>query len=128
MAGSYDDPRIHFAVNCASIGCPMLREEAYVGERLDAQLEAQTVRFLSDRSRNRVSPDGKLEVSKIFDAPPWYGNDFRKGHQGFKTLESLFATYANLLSDDAGQQKRVREGKVAIRYLDYDWGLNDVKK
>ncbi|MGH8526808.1 MAG: DUF547 domain-containing protein [Gammaproteobacteria bacterium] len=47
--GVYDDPRIHMAVNCASIGCPMLREEAYVGARLDAQLEEQVVRFLSDR-------------------------------------------------------------------------------
>ncbi len=123
--GAYDDPRIHFAVNCASIGCPMLREEAYVGERIDAQLENQTVRFLSDRSRNRVSADGKLEVSKIFD---WYGDDFRKGHKGFKTLESLFAKYATLLTDSADHQKRVREGKAAIGFLDYDWGLNDARR
>jgi len=127
-AGSYDDPRIHFAVNCASIGCPMLREEAYVGDRIDAQLEEQTVRFLSDRSRNRAAADGKLEVSKIFDASPWYGNDFRKGHKGFKTLEGFFAKYANLLNDNAEQQKLIRDGKAEIRYLDYDWGLNDAKK
>ena len=123
--GAYDDPRIHFAVNCASIGCPMLREEAYTGERIDAQLEEQTVRFLSDRSRNRVSADGKLEVSKIFD---WYGNDFRKGHKGFKTLESLFAKYANLLTDNAEQQKIVRDGKAEIKFLDYDWGLNEARR
>jgi Protein of unknown function, DUF547 len=127
-AGSYDDPRIHFAVNCASIGCPMLREEAYVGERIDAQLEEQTVRFLSDRSRNRANADGKLEVSKIFDSRPWYGDDFRKGHKGFKTLESFFAKYATLLSDNAGHQQLIREGKAAISHLDYDWGLNDAKK
>ena len=53
--GAFDDPRIHMAVNCASIGCPMLREEAYVGARLDAQLDDQVIRFLSDRSRNRYS-------------------------------------------------------------------------
>ena len=53
--GNYDEPRVHFAVNCASIGCPMLREEAYVAGRLEAQLEEQTRRFLSDRSRNRFS-------------------------------------------------------------------------
>jgi hypothetical protein len=123
--GVYDDPRIHFAVNCASIGCPMLREEAYAAERLDAQLEDQTTRFLSDRSRNRATADGKLEVSKIFD---WYGNDFRKGYKGFKTLEGFFAKYANLLSDNADQQKLVRDGKAEIRYLDYDWGLNDARK
>jgi Protein of unknown function, DUF547 len=126
--GAYDDPRIHFAVNCASIGCPMLREEAFVGERLDAQLEEQTVRFLSDRSRNRANAEGKLEVSKIFDARPWYGDDFRKGHKGFKTLESFFAKYANLLTDNAEHQKLIRDGKAAISHLDYDWGLNDAKK
>ena len=126
--GAYDDPRIHFAVNCASIGCPMLREEAYIGERIDAQLEEQTVRFLSDRSRNRAAADGRLEVSKIFDSSPWYGNDFRKGHKGFKTLEGFFAKYANLLTDNAEHQKLIRDGKAEIRYLDYDWGLNDAKK
>ena len=126
-AGTYDDPRIHFAVNCASIGCPMLREEAFVGERVDAQLEEQTVRFLSDRSRNRVSADGKLEVSKIFDTPPWYGNDFRKGHKGFKTLESLFAKYANLLTDNAEHQKLVRDGKADIKHLEYNWSLNEAR-
>ncbi len=51
--GAFDEPRIHFAVNCASIGCPMLREEAYVADRIDRQLEEQAERFLSDRSRNR---------------------------------------------------------------------------
>ncbi len=123
--GAYDDPRIHFAVNCASISCPMLREEPYVAEKIDAQLEEQTVRFLSDHSRNRVSADGKLEVSKIFDSSPWYGGDFRKGHKGYKTLEGFFAKYANLLSDNVELQKLVRDGKAEIRHLDYDWGLND---
>lgn len=126
--GAYDDPRIHFAVNCASIGCPMLREEAYVGDRIDAQLEEQTVRFMSDRSRNRAAADGKLEVSKIFDSRPWYGDDFRKGHKGLKTLESFFAKYANLLTDNAEHQKLIREGKAPISHLEYDWGLNDSKR
>jgi len=64
--GAYNEPRVHYAVNCASIGCPMLREEAYTADKLDRQLEEQAVRFLSDRSRNRYAA-GKLEVSKIFD-------------------------------------------------------------
>ena len=106
----------------------MLREEAYAGDRIERQLEEQTVRFLSDRSRNRVNAEGKLEVSKIFDSSPWYGNDFRKGHKGFSTLEGFFAKYANLLTDNAEQQKLVRDGKAEIRHLDYDWGLNDAKK
>jgi hypothetical protein len=60
--GAYDDPRVHYAVNCASIGCPMLREEAYVAARLEAQLDEQAVRFLGDRSRNRFR-NGRLVVS-----------------------------------------------------------------
>jgi len=75
--GSYDEPRVHFAVNCASVGCPMLREEAYTGAKLEAQLEEQTVRFLSDRSRNRFDANtGKLSLSRIFD---WYAEDFAGG-------------------------------------------------
>jgi len=127
--GVYDDPRIHFAVNCAAVGCPMLREEAYVADRLELQLENQTVRFLSDRSRNRFNPASRvLEVSKIFDAAPWYGGDFRRGWKGYRSLESFFATYANLLADNPDDQKLLRDRQAKIRHLDYDWGLNDVKR
>ena len=121
--GVYDDPRIHFAVNCASIGCPMLREEAYVGARLDAQLEEQTRRFLSDRSRNRYDPGADaLEVSEVFK---WYRDDFEAGYKGIRTREQFFAKYAALLADSPEQLRFIREQKAEIRYLDYDWALND---
>jgi hypothetical protein len=123
--GSYDEPRVHFAVNCASVGCPMLREEAFVAERLEAQLEEQALRFLSDRSRNRVSAQGRLEVSKIFD---WFKEDWESGYQGIKSREQYFARYARLLSDDPAQQKRVAEGRAPISFLDYDWSINDTGK
>ena len=119
--GAYDEPRLHFAVNCASIGCPMLREEAYVAERLEAQLEEQARRFLSDRSRNRFvgGPNGgRLEVSKIFD---WFKEDFG-------VRERFFAKYAAQLADGAGQQKLVADGRAPISFLDYDWSLNDARK
>jgi len=130
--GVYDDPRIHFAVNCASVGCPMLREEAYVADRLGMQLEEQTRRFLSDRTRNRyASAEGALEVSKIFD---WYKEDWTGGYRGFDgkgppaaSREQFFAAYADFLADWPEDQARVRERKVAIRFLDYDWYLNDDK-
>ncbi len=123
--GAYDEPRVHFAVNCASIGCPMLREEAFVAERLEAQLEEQAVRFLSDRSRNRVGAQGRLEVSKIFD---WFKEDWTSGYQGIQSREQYFAKYARLLSDDPAQQRRVAEGKAPIVFLDYDWSLNDLRR
>jgi hypothetical protein len=121
--GSYDEPRIHFAVNCASIGCPMLREEAYAGERLDAQLEDQTRRFLSDRSRNRYNgTTNSLEVSEIFK---WYREDFESGYRGIRSREQFFAQYAAQLADTPEHQKQIREEKAAIRHLEYDWSLND---
>ncbi len=123
--GAYDEPRVHFAVNCASIGCPMLREEAFVAERLEAQLEEQAVRFLADRSRNRVSTQGRLEVSKIFD---WFKEDWSSGYQGIRSREQYFANYAKLLSDSPEQQKLVAEGKAPIVFLEYDWALNDARK
>jgi hypothetical protein len=124
--GVYDDPRIHMAVNCASIGCPMLREEAFVADKLDAQLEEQVVRTLSDKTRNRYSAaSNALEVSEIFK---WYSVDFTSGLKGIKSREQFFAKYANLLTDNAEHQKIIRDGKAEIRHLDYDWGLNDAKK
>jgi Protein of unknown function, DUF547 len=110
----YADPRIHYAVNCASVGCPMLREEAYDGARLERQLDHQAWRFLSDRTRNRVR-GGRLEVSKIFD---WFRDDFGP-------LEDYFARHAALLADDSAQEQRVARQQVPLRFLDYDWSLND---
>jgi hypothetical protein len=123
--GRYDDPRIHFALNCASVGCPMLREEAYVAERLEAQLDEQVLRFLSDRGRNRHNAtNGKLEVSKIFD---WYGDDFKAGHRGIDSLAAFFARYADQLSGTPAGREAVRAGRAPIAFLDYDWKLNDAR-
>lgn len=121
--GVYDEPRIHFAVVCASIGCPMLRNEAFVPARLDAQLEDGLRRFLSDATRNRYDPrHEKLEVSRIFD---WYGKDFERGSRGFTSVRATLARYADLLAGKAADQARVREQKADIGFLDYDWTLND---
>ena len=130
--GSYDDPRIHFAVNCASIGCPMLREEAFVGERVDAQLEEQTVRFMSDRSRNRYNADkNTLEVSKIF---LWYKTDWTSGYRGIggsaqavTTTGQFLARYARFLADQPAHQQQIAAGRATISYLEYDWTLNNFK-
>jgi Protein of unknown function, DUF547 len=123
--GRYDDPRVHFAVNCASIGCPALREEAFVAERLEAQLDEQALRFMSDRSRNRYAPaSGQLEVSKIFD---WFGEDFRLGHKGITSEKAFFARYANVLADTPADREAVRGQKAGVSFLDYDWKLNDAR-
>ncbi|HYD56911.1 MAG TPA: DUF547 domain-containing protein [Burkholderiales bacterium] len=113
---NYRDPRIHYAVNCASIGCPMLREEAYVAGRLERQLDEQAARFLSDRTRNRLAGD-RLEVSRIFD---WYKEDF-------EPRDAYFARYATLLADDPDGRRRIAEGRAKLGFLDYDWTLNDAR-
>jgi hypothetical protein len=124
--GVYDEPRIHFAVNCASVGCPMLREEAYTGGRLDTQLEDQTRRFLSDRSRNRYNAQANaLEVSEIFR---WYREDFDAGYRGIRSREQFFARYAADLAEAPQQRQAISDQKVEIRHLAYDWALNDARR
>ena len=121
--GVYDDPRVHVAVVCAAIGCPMLRNEAFTSVRLDAQLDDGMRRFLSDRARNRFNPESaKLEVSKIFD---WYGRDFEKGHKGYTSVRETLAKYADQLADKPEERAAVRAQKADVGFLDYDWGLND---
>jgi hypothetical protein len=123
--GVYDEPRVHVAVVCASIGCPMLRNEPFRAETLEAQVEDGFRRFLSDRTRNRYNPDKRrLEVSRIFD---WYGKDFEKGHRGFTSVKATMARYADLLADKPEDRDIVRQQKADVAFLDYDWGLNDAR-
>jgi len=124
--GVYDEPRVHVAVVCASIGCPMLRNEAFVAGRLDAQLEDAMRRFLSDRSRNRYDPaSGTLQVSKIFD---WYGKDFEHGWHGYTSVKATLARYADLLADRAQDRAAIRAQTPDVTFLDYDWSLNDIAR
>ncbi len=117
-APEYAEPRIHFAVNCASIGCPALRPEAYVGVKLDRQLDDQTRRFLRDRSRNRNDPRAGLRVSKIFD---WYGSDF-DAHAG--GVGAFLARYAAELGLDRATAQRLISGAESVGFTPYDWRLN----
>jgi len=123
--GVYDDPRVHVAVVCASIGCPMLRNEAFLPGTLDAQLDDAMRRFFSDRTRNRYNAQArKVEVSKIFD---WYGKDFEKGHKGYASVKATAARYADLLADKPEDRAAVKDQKADIAFLDYDWSLNDAR-
>ena len=117
----YADPRVHAALNCASIGCPALRPEAFTAARLDAQLDDGMLRFMGDHTRNRFA-NGKAEVSSIFK---WFKEDFEKGNQGYRKVEDLLTRYAQQLTDVPADRDKLRSGIVTISYLDYDWSLND---
>jgi len=120
----YDDPYIHFAVVCASIGCPALRNEAYIADKIDQQLKDNLRRFLSDKSRNRYNVQtNSLEVSKIFD---WYEEDFTKGYKGINSLKEFFSLYGKHLSNDKNIRQLIIKKRVNINFTDYDWRLNDL--
>jgi hypothetical protein len=122
-SGRYNDPRIHFAVNCASIGCPALRPEPFRGQELQHQLDDATSLFLRDRSRNRL--DGKiLKVSSIFT---WYREDFEQGFRSIDSLEQFFADHAEDLQMTDEQKRQLLSGKIKIEFLDYDWELNSIR-
>ena len=115
----FDEPRIHFAVNCAAISCPPLRAEAYTADHLNRQLEDAARNFLRDQDNNSIEKAGKqLVLSSIFK---WYGDDFKRSYGGFLDFIS------SRITDDAELQERIRRGKLRIRYRDYDWGLNVTK-
>lgn len=120
---TYNEPRIHFAVNCASVGCPALREEAYTGGKLDVQLEAQTKRFLADGSRNKMS-DNTLHLSKIFD---WYSEDFERKEgewRGTSKLTEFILLYKDAMQLTEAQVSALKNDTADIEYLNYDWALN----
>ena len=108
----FDEPRIHFALNCAARSCPPLRAEAYLPAALDAQLEEQTKAFLADRAHNRVEKN-HYRLSRIFD---WYAEDFEE------TAGSVQA-FVRPYFVEAGE--KVPAEDAGVKHVDYDWALNE---
>jgi len=104
----FNEPRIHFALVCAAVSCPILRNEAYTAERLEEQLEDAATSFFNDPEKNRISPE-KAELSKIMS---WYSGDF-------KNVAPSIREYVNRYS-----KVQISE-KATISSMDYDWRLNE---
>ena len=121
-SGLYEEPRIHFALNCAAIGCPALRVEAYVGVHLDRQLEEDTELFLIDRSRNYFL-NGKLYISPIFD---WYREDFENGWSGIKSVSQFLSSYRKQLGLNPEAYLDLQRDNIPLKFLEYDWSLNRI--
>jgi hypothetical protein len=122
----FNEPRIHAALVCAAVSCPPLRQEAYTGDRLDAQLEEQSQVFLDgihglkiDRTANEVY------LSSIFD---WFGKDWistygvESGFAGNDNEKAVLNFVTNYVSPEDAEY--LQAGNYSVKYLDYDWGLN----
>ena len=110
------DPRIHFAVVCASIGCPRLLNEAYVGETLNEQLNKNAVDFFS-HPQNFQFDQARREF-KLSSILKWYGGDFGAGKA------AQLRTIAPFLPTEAAKQAAAADA-VSVSYLDYDWNINE---
>jgi len=113
----FKEPRIHFAIVCASISCPSLRNEAYEGYKLEEQLANQAKLFVNDKTKNQFNIDKKeVKLSKIFD---WFDDDF--GSDDDKVL--LFVS--QFLSEELKNNIKYNSSKWEITYLSYNWNLNE---
>ena len=102
----FQDPRIHFAIVCASRSCPKLRNEAFVAENLDQQLHEQAVDFINDPDKNHFEEE-EIQISSIFN---WFEKDFTK-EMGLKEYIRKYA-------------KRDFGLYAKVKFLNYDWKLN----
>ena len=112
IRAKFDEPRIHWAVNCAAVSCPPLRAEAYRGDRLETQLAEQEERTLDDEKY--VKLDGStLRLTRLFE---WYEADF------VKAAGSATAYVAGVVP-------AVAEAKPGdVEFMEYDWTLNDANR
>ncbi len=108
---NFDDPRIHYALNCLSIGCPNLLPDAYSPERLDRQLDAAATAFVNHPRGINIKP-GRVEASSIYE---WFEGDFG----GFKGVMAHMSRYAK------PELRRQLASVTRIDHYDYDWRLND---
>ncbi|MEL7296038.1 MAG: DUF547 domain-containing protein [Pseudomonadota bacterium] len=113
LRGHWNEPRIHFAVNCASVGCPDVQPIAFTGDNLDAQLTLAAQSFAAT-PRAVAFQDDALQLSSLFD---WYQNDFASSERELLAYLARFAGPQTAV--------RLRSWSDKVRY-DYDWRLNDI--
>ncbi len=112
----YREPRIHFAIVCASLSCPMLSRDAFTAENLEPNLDREARRFVNQRRNVLIDPAGnQVTLSAIFK---WYKEDFESTAQSVLGYIGQYATEGNRKALDALKQPK-------IQYFDYDWSIND---
>ena len=112
------EPRIHFAIVCASQSCPILQREAYTLKRLDQQLEAAAIGFINDQKNNQFNATSRrAELSSIFK---WFEEDFA---EAAGSLQGYLAP----MIDDENVARLLEQEAFKISYLKYDWSLNGTR-
>ncbi|WP_455203860.1 DUF547 domain-containing protein [Kaarinaea lacus] len=115
----YSEPRIHFALVCASVGCPKLQPRAFTAKSLQSMLEQGAKEFTQDSSRNRYDAgSNELQLSSIFK---WYGEDFEPK---YGSVAQFVSPYLNVSQD---VRDNIKTGKINLEFLEYDWSLNDAR-
>lgn len=123
----FDEPRIHLGLVCASIGCPLLRDEPVTGAQLGRQLDEQAKLFFADATKFRIDRKAKkVHISPLFD---WFGEDFVKSYGTKSGSTSHSAAWRAVLSFTGGHlapedARFLAGGEFEIELLEYDWGLN----
>jgi hypothetical protein len=124
----FDEPRIHMALVCAAMGCPPLRNEPYVGEKIEEQFADQTWKFVADSSKFRIDEKtGIVYLSSIFK---WFGDDFDPRFsplgefRGHSDAERAVLNYLSQYLPEV-RAKWLTHADYKIKYLDYDWSLNE---
>ncbi|MEM8639713.1 MAG: DUF547 domain-containing protein [Cyanobacteria bacterium P01_G01_bin.54] len=122
----FNEPRIHAALVCAALSCPKLRQEPYVGDRLDAQLDDQSRQFINSPQGVQIKPeDGIVYLSAIFK---WFGEDWvatygvEDGFAGNENEKAVLNFVSQYVSDE--DARYLEAGDYTIQYLEYDWSLN----
>jgi len=127
----FNEPRIHMALVCAAIGCPPLRNEPFFPEKLDEQLDDQGREFMSNEKKFRINRNkGVVYISSIFK---WFGEDFVKTYgtkAGFEGKNETERAVLNFVSRYIPEESAafLKTGDYKLKYLDYDWTLNEQKK
>jgi Protein of unknown function, DUF547 len=114
LRGFFKDPRVHYAVNCASAGCPNLQSDAFTGAKLESQLEAAAKAFINS-PRGFVFDNGRILASNIYN---WFAVDFGNSHAGVLAHAMMYAEPA---------MKLKLNGATSIAGYFYDWSLNDAR-
>jgi hypothetical protein len=120
----FADPRIHFALNCASISCPRLPRHAFTATALRAELAAETDRFVSEERNVEIDPvAGQITLSSIFD---WYEDDFVSFSKSKRPGdEPSLIGYLEPLLTPSQTAALAKCAECEVRFREYDWGLND---